>query len=157
MGYVVTNVKRPVSAPTGVDAYLTGNGYQVIVEWQPFSDVYDAPVGYYIYRSCDNQTPMQVNDIILPYTASSFVDSSTLRPGKIYTYYVAACYNNGNSNYLTMNSKSSTVVWGIPQLTEDSAIHVASMLGDGSFTIVIVMATLCVVGASLGIVVSKKK
>ena len=157
VGYVVTNVKRPVAAPTGVDAYLSGNGYEVTVDWQPFADTADAPVGYYIYRACDNQTPVQVNDSILLSTASSFVDSSALKPGKIYTYYVAACYNDGGSSYLTMNSKSSTVVFGIPQCTEEGNNHVASMLGEGSVAIVIILAVLGAAVALAGIAVASKK
>jgi hypothetical protein len=93
---------------------------------------------------------------MLDTTASSFVDTTILKPGKIYTYYVAGCYNNGSSNYLTMNSKSSTVVWGIPQLETDAPemneILVASMLGDGSVGVVALMSAILI---SVSILVAK--
>jgi hypothetical protein len=95
------------------------------------------------------------------------VDDSTLRPGKIYTYYVAACYNNEGARYLTMNSRSSTVVWGIPQLpeettedtqtTENSDGRVASIFGEGSLTVLIAMAALCVAMAAIGMTMASKK
>jgi hypothetical protein len=167
VGYVVTNVKSPMAAPIGVDAYLSGNGYQVTVDWNPFPNTSDELLGYYIYRICDNQDPVQVNPTILPATTSSFVDNSTLRPGKIYTYYVAACYNNEGARYLTMNSRSSTVVWGIPQLpeettedtqtTENSDGRVASIFGEGSLTVLIAMAALCVAMAAIGMTMASKK
>jgi hypothetical protein len=167
VGYVVTNVKSPMAAPIGVDAYLSGNGYQVTVDWNPFPNTSDELLGYYIYRICDNQDPVQVNPTILPATTSSFVDDSTLRPGKIYTYYVAACYNNEGARYLTMNSRSSTVVWGIPQLpeettedtqtTENSDGRVASIFGEGSLTVLIAMAALCVAMAAIGMTMASKK
>ena len=46
--------------------------------------------------------------------ATSFVDTTKLKPGKIYTYYVVGHYASGSTEYKTVNSKSSTVVWGIP-------------------------------------------
>ena len=112
VGYVVTNVKSPMTAPAGVEAYLSGRGNQVTVEWSASSGG-DALQGYHIYRSCDNQDPVLVNSTLLSPDATSFVDTTKLRPGKIYTYYVAARYTS-DGGYKTMNSKSSMVVWGIP-------------------------------------------
>ena len=169
VGYVVTNVKSPISAPIGVNAYLSGDGYQVTVDWLPFPTTGDTLIGYYVYRTCDDQDPVCINDTILPATASGFVDSSTLKPGKIYTYYVAACYNDGITQYLTMNSMSSTVVWGIPQLseappqetvefsTDDRSQHVGSIFGDGSFAVVVSMVALVVAVAAIGAVAASKK
>ena len=156
VGYVVTNVRSPMAAPTGVDAYLSGDGYQVTVDWRPFPDTSDTLLGYYIYRICDNQDPVQVNNTLLPATASSFLDSSTLKPGKVYTYYVAACYENMSATYLTMNSKSSTVVWGIPQVLKDRGGVVASMLSGGSLVVVASMIVIAVV-AAFGIITFSKK
>ena len=161
VGYVVTNVKSPMSAPTGVEAYLSGNGYQVTVDWIPFPATSDTLIGYYIYRTCDNQDPVQINNAPLTAAASSFVDSSILKPGKIYTYYVAACYNDGFTEYLTMNSKSSTVVWGIPQVAEnvtnDSDRHVASLFGNGSMPVIVTMGAVGIAAASLWIAVAYRK
>jgi hypothetical protein len=157
VGYVVTNVKRPMAAPTGVDAYLIGDGYQVTVDWIPTPNSTDKLLGYYIYRTCDNQAPVQVNATMVSAQESSFVDSSTLKPGKIYTYYVVACYEAGSTTYLTMNPKSSTVVWGIPQLPEEISKLAGSMFGSGSATIAMTMASMCIAVASLGITVAAKK
>jgi hypothetical protein len=114
VGYVVTNVKSPMAAPTGVEAYLSGRGNQVTVEWNRSPDAGGALQGYSIFRYCDNQDPVLVNGTLLDPDAISFVDTTKLRPGKIYTYYVTAYYNTGTANYKTMNSKNSVVVWGIP-------------------------------------------
>ena len=169
VGYVVTNVKRPMAAPSGVDAYLCGDGYQVRVDWKPFTESAVPLLGYYIYRTCDNQDPVQVNSTLLPATACSFVDTSILKPGKIYNYHVTACYDNGGAKYLTMNSNTSTVVWGIPQLPEDftQAISgdntnngdnlVASVFGGNSFSMVFAMISLGVSVSAIGIIVYSKK
>ena len=139
------------------------------MDWLPFPTTGDTLIGYYVYRTCDDQDPVCINDTILPATASGFVDSSTLKPGKIYTYYVAACYNDGITQYLTMNSMSSTVVWGIPQLseappqetveisTDDRSQHVGSIFGDGSFAVVVSMVALVVAVAAVGAVAASKK
>ena len=128
------------------------------MDWIPTPDSTDTLLGYYIYRSCDNQDPVQVNTTMLSAENSSFVDSSTLKPGKIYTYYVVACYENGSIRYLTMNPKSSSVVWGIPQLPEDISKLAGSMLSNGSVTLVMTMASMGLAVASLGItMVAKKK
>lgn len=110
-----------------------------------------------IYRICDNQDPVQVNNTILPPTDSSFVDTSTLKPGKIYTYYVVARYENSSAKYLTMNSKSSTVVWGIPQTSEGFPKYTGSMLGSGSMPMVIAMAALGISVPALGIALAFRK
>ena len=160
VGYIVTNVKSPMSAPTGVDAYLSGDGYQVTVEWSPFPANSDILLGYYIYRTCDNQDPVQLNSDLLSPTASSFIDTSILKPGKIYTYHVAACYEKGGARYLTMNSNNSTVVFGIPQLSDDflnENSNVASIFGEGSLPMIVSMAALITAIASIGIVVAPKK
>jgi hypothetical protein len=157
VGYVVTNVKSPMAAPTGVDAYLIGDGYQVTVDWIPSPDCAGALLGYYVYRSCDNQEPVRVNNSLLSPSASSFVDSSTLKPGKIYTYYVVACYDNGGAKYLTMNSKKSTVVWGIPQLPEDFGKYTGSMFSNGSATIAMTMASMSIAVVALGMTMAAKK
>lgn len=168
VGYVVTNVKRPMSAPTDVDAYLSGSGYQVTVNWNRSTDGADRLLGYYVYRSCDDRDPVLVNDTIISPENSSFVDSSTLKPGKIYTYYVVAYYDNGNTRYSTMNPKSSTVVWGIPRLPEEMSDPIiedtqderdgltAFIFGEGSPITVITMLGMIVVAGSLGIVVVSK-
>ncbi len=167
VGYVVTNVMRPMSAPVGVNAYLSGDGYQVTVDWTPSGKSTDTLLGYYIYRSCDNQDSVLVNSEILPAAATNFVDASELKSGKIYTYYVVARYRSGSSEYTTMNPKSSSVVWGIPQLSKDTLesiqnsenMHTASMFGAGSLGMVISIFALGLSAASLGISVSliKKK
>lgn len=170
VGYVVTNVSRPMAAPTGVDAYLSGGGYQVTVDWTPSLNGAHALKGYYIYRSCDDREPVLVNNTILSPGKSSFVDSTTLKPGKIYTYYVVARYDNGSTEYSTMNPKSSSVVWGVPgspnTIPEDTLEdtwgsgygHAAFIFGEGSLTTVLIMLAVIVVAGSLGvIVVSKKK
>ena len=165
VGYVVTNIMRPMSAPTGVNAYLSGNGYQVTVDWAPSANSADTLLGYYIYRSCDNQDPVLVNSEILPAAATNFVDASELKSGKIYTYYVIARYRSLDYEYTTMNPKSSSVVWGIPQLSKDTLesiqnsenMHAASMFGTGSLGMVISILALGLSAASLGIFVSLKK
>jgi hypothetical protein len=102
-----------------------------------------------------------VNSTPLSATATSFVDSSILKPGKIYKYHVAACYNNGVTDYLTMNSNSSTVVWGIPQLPEevlkDNGALVGSVFGAGSLAMLVAMIALGVAAASMGITLTLKK
>ena len=169
VGYVVTNVTSPMAAPTGVDAYLSGNGYQVSVDWLPFPASSASLLGYYIYRTCDNQDSVRINEEILPATASSFTDTSKLRPGKIYTYHVAACYNNGSSVYLTMNSNSSSVVWGIPLRLDEAPdespdespnkgnVLVASLFGKGSLPVIVAMLAVSVAAAVGGVVVTSKK
>ena len=166
VGYVVNNVQKPMAAPTGVNAYLSGNGYQVTVDWNPsFSSGANNLLGYYVYRSCDDRDPVQVNTALLSTEASSFVDAEILNPGKIYNYYVVACYDNGSITYLTMNPKSSEVVWGIPQLADDTLeniqnsgnIHSASIFGTGSLAMVISILALGASAASIGITVSLKK
>jgi hypothetical protein len=169
VGYVVTNVQRPMPAPTGVNAYLSGNGYQVTVDWIPTSNGVDTLLGYYIYRSCDNQDPVQVNTTMLSPTDSSFVDSATLKPGKIYTYYVVTHYAAGSSQYSTMNPKSSTVVWGIPTVSENipndvtddtsesSGKHAASILSGGSLAMIVAMLALLVSAAACGMIAASKK
>ena len=157
VGYVVTNVKSPMAAPTGVEAYLSGDGYEVTVDWIPSPDSGGALLGYYIYRSCDDEDPMQVNASLLSPTDSSFVDSTPLKPGKLYTYYVVARYDNGSAKYLTMNSKSSTVVWGIPQLPEYTDRYAGSMIGDGSMSMVMSMAALGIAVVALGLAVASRK
>lgn len=157
VGYVVTNIRRPMAAPTGVDAYLSGNGDQVTVNWNPSASGTDKLLGYFVYRSCDNQDPVQVNENILSANDSSFVDSSTLKPGKIYTYYVVADYESGGIRYSTMNPKSSSVVWGVPALPEDGSMYAGSMLGGGSLSLIIGMAALIIAGVSLGVTISYKK
>jgi hypothetical protein len=114
VGYVVTDVTSPMTAPTGVEAYLSGRGNQVTVEWNRSADAGGTLQGYSIYRYCDNQDPVLVNTTRLAPEVTSFVDSTKLRPGKIYTYYVTAFYSTGTTSYKTMNSKRSSVVWGIP-------------------------------------------
>jgi hypothetical protein len=164
VGYVVTNVQRPMSAPTEVDACLSGNGYQVTVNWRPSSGSTDTLLGYHVYRSYDNSDPVQVNEALLSPNAVSFVDSSTLKPGKIYTYYVVARYANGSTEYSTMNPKSSSVVWGIPQLPEDTVgntqngtdKHAASILSTGSFGMIIAILALGVSAASFAVTISSK-
>ena len=155
VGYVVTNVKSPMAAPAGVEAYLSGNGYEVTVDWVSSPDNTGALLGYYIYRSCDNQEAVRVNSTMLPTDATRFVDTETLRPGKIYTYYVVACYDNGSAQYLTMNSKSSSVVWGIPQ--EEQIKYVGSMVGDGSLAMVVSLAALGTAVVALGMTLSARK
>ena len=155
VGYVVTNVKSPMAAPTGVEAYLSGNGYEVTVDWVSSPDNTGALLGYYIYRSCDNQEAVRVNSTMLSTDATRFVDTETLRPGKIYTYYVVACYDNGSAQYLTMNSKSSAVVWGIPQ--EEQIKYVGSMVGDGSLAMVVSLAALGTAVVALGMTLSARK
>jgi hypothetical protein len=158
VGYVVTNVRSPRAAPTNLDAYLSGSGNQVTLAWTASPDDSGALMGYYVYRYCDNQDPVQVNSSLLSATASDFVDTTALKPGKVYTYYVVACYDNGTAKYLTMNSKSSTVVWGIPLSMEDNSKFAGSMFGSGSFVMVISMAALSLAAVSLGITtVGKKK
>jgi hypothetical protein len=157
VGYVVTNIKSPMAAPAGVDAYLSGDGYQVTVVWTPSPDDTGALLGYYIYRSCDNQESVKVNTSMLSPEDSSFVDSSSLKSGKIYTYYVVACYDNGSAKYVTMNSKSSSVVWGIPGLPEDGSKHTGSMFSNGSATMVMTMASMSIAVLALGITVASKK
>ena len=158
VGYVVTNVKSPMAAPTGVDAYLTSDGYQVTVEWSPAADSTDTLLGYYIYRSYDNRDPVQVNALLISPQETSFVDSATLKPGKIYTYYVVACYESGNGQYLTMNPKSSSVVWGIPQTADETQKFTGSIFANGSLVMVMSIAALGIAVTSLGMTtVSKKK
>ena len=146
-----------MAAPTGVNAYLSGDGHQVTVDWNPSANGADTLLGYYIYRSCDNQDPVQVNADLLAPTDSSFVDSSTLKPGKIYTYYVVACYSGGGTRYLTMNPKSSMVVWGVPLSPNTGNKYTASIFNDGSLTMVMAMAALGVAIAALGTTMAIKK
>ena len=165
VGYVVTNIKRPMSAPTGVEAYLSGNGYQVTVDWAPSADNEDTLLGYYIYRSCDNQDSVRVNSEILPTTTSSFVDTSVLKSGKIYTYYVVARYSNPGGEYTTMNPKSSSVVWGIPQLPKDNSEstqnggnkYAASTFSTGSFGMVVALLALGISATSFAVIVYSQK
>ena len=157
VGYVVTDVKSPMAAPFGVDAHLSGDGYQVTVDWTPSPDETGALMGYQIYRSCDSQDPVQVNTSMLSSRASSFVDSSELKSGKIYTYYVVACYDNGGAKYVTMNSKSSSVVWGIPQLPGDINKLTGSILGNGSMSMALAMAALGASVASIALTTVYKK
>ncbi|MBQ2377563.1 MAG: fibronectin type III domain-containing protein [Clostridia bacterium] len=165
VGYVVTNIKRPMAAPTGVNAYLSGNGYQVTVDWEPSVSGTDKLLGYYVYRSCDNQDSVLVNSDILPSTSLSFVDTSVLKPGKIYTYYVVARYASGGIEYTTMNPKSSAVVWGVPQLSEDTLaslengndMYAASIFGIGSVSMVIAILALGASAASIGLIINSKK
>ena len=140
-----------------MDAYLIDDGYQVKIEWNASPDDSGTLMGYYVYRFCDNQEPVRVNATILPGDTTSFVDSSILKPGKIYTYYVVACYNTGFADYLTMNSKNSTVVWGIPQLQEDDMKYTGSMFTGGSLTMIMAMAALGVAATALGMTLASKK
>lgn len=82
-----------------------------------------------------------------------------LKPGKIYTYYVVAYYENGGIRYPTMNPASSSVVWGIPQPQDDisGGIYAASMLGDGSLGMIVSIVAVILAAASLGIVIKYKK
>lgn len=155
VGYVVTNVKSPMAAPNGVNAYLSDAGNQVKVEWIPSPNDTGALLGYFIYRICDNQEPVQVNPTMLSAETASFVDSSTLNSGKIYTYYVVACYDDGSAKYATMNSKTSSVVWGIPQMSGSKFI--GSMFGNGSLLMAMTMVSMGVAAASLGITMAGKK
>jgi hypothetical protein len=158
VGYVLSNIKSPMAAPTGVEAYLSGDGYQVTVDWIPSPDNGGALLGYYIYRSCDSEEAQQVNTSILSPTDSRFVDDTVLRPGKIYTYFVVARYDNGDAKYLSMNSRSSTVVWGIPQDPYDSSRYTGTMVSDGSsLTMLTAMAALGLAVAALGISTTLKK
>ena len=157
VGYVVSNIKSPRAAPTNVEAYLSGQGYQVTVAWTASPDDSGALLGYYVYRSCDDQEPVKVNDQILAAEASSFVDSTELRTGKIYTYYVVACYDNGSAKYMTMNSKSSSVTWGIPLSEAERSKYAGSMLGAGSMPMITAMAALGVAAAALGMNATFKK
>jgi hypothetical protein len=157
VGYVVSNIKSPRAAPTNVEAYLSGQGYQVTVAWTASPDDSGALLGYYVYRSCDDQEPVKVNDQILAAEAASFVDSTELRTGKIYTYYVVACYDNGSAKYMTMNSKSSSVTWGIPLSEAERSKYAGSMLGAGSMPMITAMAALCVAAAALGMNATFKK
>lgn len=163
VGYVVTNVKSPMPAPKGVEAYLSGNGYQVTVDWSLPNGGEDTLMGYYIYRSCDNQAPICVNSDILPSTATSFVDTSALRSGKIYTYYVIARYDSPGGEYTTMNPKSSSVVFGIPIIPDGgndasgTDQFTASIMGDGSFAVIMSLLALVVSAAAVGIVFMYKK
>lgn len=157
VGYVVTNVKSPRTAPSNVEAYLSDDGYQVTIDWDASADDGGSLLGYYIYRSCDDQDPVQVNSSILPATDSSFVDHSELKPGKIYTYFVVARYDNGGAKYLSMNSRSSTVVWGIPQLPEYTDKYTASMIGDGSMSMLMSMAALGIAAVALGLALTSRK
>ena len=86
-----------------------------------------------------------------------FVDSSTLKPGKIYTYYVVACYDNADAKYVTMNSKSSSVVWGIPQLSEDGSKYAGSMFSNGSISMAMAMAALGASVTAIGLTATYKK
>lgn len=157
VGYVVTNVRSPKAAPTDLDAYLTNNGNQVTLAWTSSPDDSGSLLGYYVYRYCDSQDPIQVNSTILSSTASSFVDTTVLKCGKIYTYYVVACYDNGTAKYLTMNSKSSSVVWGIPLSAEEGSKYAGSMFGNGSFGMVMAMGAFGLAAAALGITLAGKK
>lgn len=156
VGYVVTDVRSPMAAPFGVDAHLSGDGYQVTVDWTPSPDETGALLGYHIYRSCDSQDPVQVNDSMLSSDAASFVDSSELQPGKIYTYYVVACYENVSGKHVTMTSKSTSVVWGIPQ-SQGGGKNVGSIFVNGTATIAMTMASMGVAVAALGITLAAKK
>ena len=159
VGYVVTNIRSPKAAPTNVEAYLSGEGYQVTVDWDTSPDDSGALLGYYVYRSCDNQDPVKVNDTILAPETSSFVDAATLKSGKLYTYYVVACYENGSAKYLTMNSKSSSVVWGIP-LTPGAAEankFAGSMFTNGSLSMVMTLASFGVAVTALCLTTFSKK
>ena len=155
VGYVVTNVKSPIAAPSGVNAYLSDTGNQVKVDWIPSPNDTGALLGYFIYRTCDNQEPVQVNTTMLSPEAASFVDSSTLKSGKIYTYYVVACYDNGGAKYVTMNSKTSSVVWGVPQLS--GGMFTGSMLGNGSLPMALAMAALGTSVTSIALTTAYKK
>jgi hypothetical protein len=156
VGYVVTDVKSPMAAPFGVNAHLSGDGYQVTVDWTPSPDETGALMGYNIYRSCDSEDPVQVNGAMLASDASSFVDSSELQPGKIYAYYVVACYENGSAKHVTMTSKSSSVVWGIP-LQKGNGKYAASIMNGGSLNMVVAMGAMGVATAALGITMAGKK
>lgn len=155
VGYVVTNVKSPTAAPSGVNAYLSNTGNQVKVDWTSSPNDTGALLGYYIYRTCDNQEPVQVNTTILSADTVSFTDTSALKSGKIYTYYVVACYDNGGEKYVTMNSKTSSVVWGVPQLAGSK--YAGTMLGGGSLPMTMAMASMGIAVASLGITMAGKK
>ena len=155
VGYVVTNVKSPMAAPSGVNAYLSDAGNQVKVEWIPSPNDTGALLGYFIYRICDDQEPVQVNPTMLSAETASFVDFSTLNSGKIYTYYVVACYDDGSAKYATMNSKASSVVWGIPQMSGSKFI--GSMFGNGSLMMAMTMVSMGIAAASLGITMAGKK
>jgi hypothetical protein len=122
-------------------------------------------LGYNVYRSCDNQDSVLVNADLLSADSESFVDTSVLKPGKIYTYYVVARYSSGGIEYTTMNPKSSSVVWGVPQLSEDTLaslengndMYAASIFGTGSLGMVIAILALGASAASIGLTVSSKK
>ena len=170
VGYVVTNVKRPMAAPTGVNAYLSGDGYQVTIDWTPSESGADTLLGYYIYRSCDDQDYVLVKSDILPSEVTSFVDTSALLSGKIYTYYIFARYRSGDSEYTAMSSASSSVVFGIPQLSEDASgdasegdstdggsKHAGSIFGESSVAMLLSMITLVIAGTALGMVITSKK
>jgi hypothetical protein len=93
------------------------------------------------------------------------VDTSELKSGKMYTYYVVARYRSAGSEYTTMNPTSSSVVWGIPQLPNDilesiqngGSMHAASMFGTGSLGMVISVLALGISAASIGVSLSLKK
>jgi hypothetical protein len=138
-----------------VNAYLSDTGNQVKVDWIPSPNDTGALLGYFIYRTCDNQEPVQVNTTMLSPEAASFVDSSTLKSGKIYTYYVVACYDNGGAKYVTMNSKTSSVVWGVPQLS--GGMFTGSMLGNGSLPMALAMAALGTSVTSIALTTAYKK
>ena len=69
------------------------------------------------------------------------------------------------SEFTTMNPKSSAVVWGVPQLSEDALadlenendMYAASILGTGSLGMVIAILALGVSAASIGMTISSKK
>lgn len=139
--------------------------FHITVDWSPTTGGAHTLLGYYIYRGCDDQDHVCVNSDILPATTSSFVDTSALKSGKIYTYYVVAYYGSGIIKYTTMNPKSSTVVWGIPQLSNDAVdsiqngdnMYVGTLMGSGSIGTIIAILALGASAASIGLIINSKK
>jgi hypothetical protein len=58
---------------------------------------------------------------------------------------------------MTMNSKSSSVTWGIPLSEAERSKYAGSMLGAGSMPMITAMAALCVAAAALGMNATFKK
>ena len=177
VGYVVTNVTRPQPAPTNVDTTLSLNGQEVVVVWENLGLNNELLLGYEIYRSYDGRAPEKIatRDMINS-GLTTYTDTEKLKYGKTYTYYVVAIYKDSETNieYLSLQSESSNIVWGIAASNSNinnetningntnlnnnnSNLQTGTFISNGSVVTIIGMIAVFAVGALITIIYMKKK
>ena len=175
VGYIVTNVTRPQPAPTNIDTTLSLNGQEVIIVWENLGSNNESLLGYEIFRSYDARTPEKIatRDMVGS-GVTTYTDTSKLKYGKIYTYYVVAVYKYGsNREYLSLQSESSNIVWGIAAINSgagndsgsngdvnfnnNSNLQTGTFISNGSLMTVIGMVVVFAIGAVVTIIIAKKR